>query len=346
MNTVRSLLLCVGLVLALSSMLGVPADNPHRVDFVGTEGPGLGKHIVLLAGDHEYRSEEVLPALARILAKRFGFHCSVFFTLDEAGFVEPGSSRMRGLEVLKEADLVIFGLRFQDFEEAEMQHIVDYLDRAGPVVGLRTSTHAFNIADGPHERFTWNYEGDEYRGGFGDQVLGETWVGHYGKNHAQSSRVVPEEAQGEHPILRGVRDMHVVCGGYQAYPPEDATILARGEVLNGMEADAPADETKERLPVVWTRSYTGEDGAEGRVFTTTHGASEDIVNEGFRRLLINGSLWALGMEDAIRAESDVSFVGPYNPAKFSFGGYRRQVRPADLEGWDTPIFDANKPTAD
>ena len=40
--------------------------------YEGTEGPGKGKHIVFLAGDHEYRSEESLPELARILAKHHG----------------------------------------------------------------------------------------------------------------------------------------------------------------------------------------------------------------------------------------------------------------------------------
>jgi hypothetical protein len=323
-----------------------PPDNPHRVDYRGSEGPGVGKHVVLIAGDHEYRSEEILPALARILARRYGFRCSVFFTLDEQGFIEPGSSRMRGLEVLEDADLLIVGLRFQDFPTGEMQHLVDYLDRGGPIVGIRTSTHAFKIADGPHVRFTYDYPGEDYRGGFGRQVLGETWVGHYGKNHQQSSRLLLEQARREHPILRGVADVHVKCGGYQAYPMAGSLVLARGQVLNGMQSDAPPDEEMELLPAVWTRSYAGADGACGRAFTTTHGASEDFVNAGFRRLLINGTLWALGLEDAIDPESDVSFVGPYHPVEFSFGGYRRGVRPSDIEGWDTPIFDSAKPTVD
>src|SRR5688500_17068477 len=30
------------------------------------DGPGKGKHVVLLAGDEEYRSEEALPMLAKI----------------------------------------------------------------------------------------------------------------------------------------------------------------------------------------------------------------------------------------------------------------------------------------
>ena len=323
-----------------------PLDNPYRVDYQGSEGPGLGKRIVLIAGDHEYRSEEILPAFARILARRYGFGCSVFFTLDEQGFIAPGSSRIGGLEVLKEADLLIVGLRFQDFPADEMQHIVDYLDRGGPIVGFRTSTHAFKIADGPHVRFTYDYSGEDYRGGFGRQVLGETWVGHYGKNHQQSSRLLLEEAQQAHPILRGVADVHVKCGGYKAYPIAGSVVLARGQVLNGMESDASPDKEKELLPVVWTRTYAGAGGTTGRVFTTTHGASEDFVNAGFRRLLINGTLWSLGLEDAIDAESDVSFVGPYHPVGFSFGGYRRGVRPSDIEGWHTPIFDRTKPTKD
>ena len=118
--------------------------NPNLVVYQGDKGPGVGKHIVWLAGDHEYRGEESLPALARIMAKHYGFKCSVFITTDpKTGFIEPGSSNISGLEALDTADLMVVFLRFQDFPDAEMQHIVDYLDRGGPVVGYRTATHAF-----------------------------------------------------------------------------------------------------------------------------------------------------------------------------------------------------------
>jgi hypothetical protein len=101
------------------------AQNPHLVVYQGDKGPGAGKHIVWLAGDHEYRGEESLPALARIMAKHYGFKCSVFFTTNPAtGFIEPGSSNLSGLEALKTADLLVVFLRFQDFPDAEMQHIV------------------------------------------------------------------------------------------------------------------------------------------------------------------------------------------------------------------------------
>jgi type 1 glutamine amidotransferase len=321
-----------------------PDDNPHRVTYQGTEGPGVGKHIVFLAGDHEYRSEEILPAMARILAKRYGFKTSVFFTLDSEGFIEPGSSHIKGLEALKTADLLVMGLRFQDFPHEEMQHIVDYLDRAGPIVGIRTSTHAFKIDEGPYHRYSYNYAGEDYHLGFGRQVLGETWAGHYGTNHVQSSLVLPEASQAGHPILRGVRDMHVQSGGYEADPMPGSLTLAVGQVLNGMSADAPPDPEKELMPVVWTRSYNGTDGQTGRVFTTTHGASEDFANAGFRRMMINAALWSVGMEESISDQNNVDLVGPYNPVTFSFDGYRLNVRPSDMAGWDTPIMDATQPT--
>lgn len=125
-----------------------------------------------------------------------------------------------------------------------------------------------------------------------------------------------------------------------------SSVLAVGQILNGLAADAPPDPDKELMPVVWTRTYEGSDGREGRVFTTTHGASEDFLNEGFRRMLINAALWTLGMEDSIRPSTNVDLVGPYNPVTFSFDGYRRGVRPADLAGWQAPIMSADKPTRD
>src|SRR5688572_29200747 len=226
------------ILLLAAGCLALPAtasaQNPHLVVYQGTSGPGAGKHIVFLAGDHEYRSDESLPALARILARHYGFKCSVFITTDpKTGFIEPGSSHISGLEALKTADLMVVFLRFQDFPDDQMQHIVDYLGRGGPVVGFRTATHAFQIKrpDAKFLRYTWRGGGDEaYQGGFGRQVLGETWVSHYGKNHAQSSRLLLQADQAAHPILRGVKDVWVQSGGYTADPIAGSTVLALGQI--------------------------------------------------------------------------------------------------------------------
>ncbi len=120
---------------------------------------------------------------------------------------------MPGLEALDTADLMVIFLRFQNFPDDQMKHISDYLDRAGPVVGLRTATHAFKIPrTSTYARFDTNYPGAEFTRGFGRQVLGETWAGHYGKNHAMSTRLDLVPDQKAHPVLRGVSRPWVQAG--------------------------------------------------------------------------------------------------------------------------------------
>jgi len=334
----------VALAMLLALPIALRAENPNGVVYQGKAGPGSGKHVVLIAGDHEYRTEETLPALARILAKHYGFKCTVLFTTDPStGFITPGSSHISGMEALKTADLMVVGLRFQDFKQQQMQHFADYIDAGRPVVGLRTSTHAFKIRkDRPFAKYSFRYSGKEFSGGFGRHILGETWAGHYGRNHATSTRFLIEKDQTSHPILRGVKDVWVQSGAYQAYPIEGSRVLAKSQVLAGMSPKAKPQDGKQLMAAAWVRTYRSASGKSGRVFATTHGASEDILNEGFRRMLVNAHLWCLGMDDAIKADGNVSFVGGYNPVTFGFGGYRKGVKPADIEGWDKPILGAKK----
>ncbi|MDN5199949.1 ThuA domain-containing protein [Fulvivirgaceae bacterium BMA10] len=317
-------------------------SEKYKVVYKGEEGPGLGKNIVFVAGDHEYRSEESLPALARILAKRYGFTCTVVWPLDEGGHILPGSSNLRGLEALEEADLMVIFTRFSNFMDEQMEYIDDYLERGGPVIGLRTATHAFsNKSNAKWEHYSFNYDGPkrDWNGGFGETILGETWVGHYGKNHEQASKIIIDEAQKEHPIMRGVEDIWAQSGGYKAYPRRrGGTILARGKILNGMTPDAKPDKTKQELPVAWVRNYTLESGASGRVFTTTHGASEDLLSKGFRRMVLNACFWAMEMEEDIKTDNNIEFVGEYKPTTFNFDGYKAKVKPSDLADWESLIM--------
>ena len=204
-------------------------------------------------------------------------------------------------------------LRFQDFPDDQMQHIVDYLNRGGPVVGYRTSTHAFQIKrpDAKFLKYTWNNTASDYTGGFGRQVLGETWVSHYGRNHKQSSRLLLQPDQSSHPILRGVKDVWVQSGGYTADPIAGSTILALGEILNGMTADSPPAPDKKQVPVAWFRMYEQTPGKTGRVFTTTHGASEDLLNDGFRRMAVNATLWAAGSRQRSAPTATSASSGPF-----------------------------------
>jgi putative membrane-bound dehydrogenase-like protein len=318
--------------LAMTSLRAAP------LVFQGTDGPGKGRHIVFLAGDHEYRSEESLPALARLLAKHHGFKCTVLFTVDKAtGEIVVANSNMPGLEALDGADLAVVFLRFQQFPADQMKHFDAYLNRGGPVIGLRTATHGFKTSkDDPFAKYSFDSKVAGYELGFGHQVLGQTWVGHYGANHRQSTRITIVEDKKAHPILRGVKDIWVQAGGYVG-KPTDGEILTRAQPLNGMTPDSPADGKKPPMPSEWTRSYKSASGKVGRVFTTLYGTSEDIANDGYRRMLVNGVFWALGLEDAIKPDLNIAFVGPFKPNTFNGGGAARGIKPEMYAGFESPI---------
>ena len=314
--------------------------------YEGKIGPGKGKHLVFIASDHEYRSEETLPALARILAKHHGFKCSVVFGVNAKGEIQPGANNVPGIEELDKADLMVIFTRFQNWPADQMKHFVAYLDRAGPIVGLRTATHGFNRIpkDSPYVKYNNGYGGADYKDGFGRQVLGEKWAGHYGGNHRSSTRFDIVPAQAKHPILRGVKNMWAQCGGYNANPLKPYTTLAMAQPLKGMSADSPDDGTRKPVPGAWTRHYTGKDGkTKGRVFTSTYGASNDIESEGYCRLLINACFWAVGMEKDIKANANVNFVGPFNGTWARGKGRRKSgTKPSDLAGWESPIVPLQK----
>lgn len=311
------------------------ADDPWVV-IEGESGPGKGKHVVLVSGDEEYRSEEALPQLAKVLAKRHGFTCTVLFAVDKDGTVNPNRvDNIPGLEVLDTADLVILALRFRNLPDDQMKHIADYVESGRPIIGMRTATHSFNIPGGKtYARYSWTSK--EWDGGFGRQVLGETWVAHHGQHGKESTRgVIAPGAQG-HPILRGIKDGDI-WGPTDVYTvtlplPGDSKPLVLGQVLTGMKpTDPPLDGPKNdpMMPVAWVKTYQGGAGKTGRVFTTTMGASQDLLSQGVRRMLVNASYWAVGLEDAIPSESDVTLVGDYRPTPFGFNKARKGLKPAD-----------------
>lgn len=331
-------------LLILVPLLSCMAFANTSVVYEGASGPGFGKHIVFLASDHEYRAEETCPALARILAKHYGFKCTVVFGVDANGCIEAGSSKISGLSALKQADLFFIFARFLNPPAEEMAEIEAYLQRGGPVVGLRTSSHAFKIpGNSTYAKYDFKSKANGFENGFGHQILGNTWVGHYGQNHKQGTRIQIDAAQKQNVILTGVGD-NAFChaGAYVGKPGPDFTVLTHSQPLVSMDPKAAPDTQKPPMPCTWTRSYTDKDGDKHRVFHSTQGASEDILDENYRRLIINGTLWALGMEAIIKPDLNISFVGPYQPSTFSFGGHAKGVKPADLAGWESPIMPARK----
>lgn len=317
-------------------MEGRTAEDPWIV-LKGGEGPGRGKHIVLVSGDEEYRSEEALPQLAKILSKYHGFTCTVLFAINPAdGTIDPNKKdNIPGLEALKTADLMIIATRFRTLPDDQMKHIVDYVESGRPVIGMRTATHAFDFPAGKtYSSYSWRNK--EWDGGFGRQVLGETWISHHGAHGRESTRGI---IVGQHPVTRGLKDGDI-WGPTDVYGvrlplPGDSKPVVLGQVLAGMKpTDEPIEGKKNdpMMPVAWVKSFTGKSGKTARVFTTTMGASQDLLNEGVRRLLVNACYWTVGLEDMMPEKAKVDIVGTYEPLPFKFGGFKKGVHPADLLG--------------
>ncbi len=317
--------------------------------FEGTDGPGNGKHIVFIANDHEYRSEETCPLLAKILAKHHGFRCTVLFGIDDQGHIKTGDAEVPGMEALKQADLLVFYTRFMKLPDAQADLLVDYFERGGPAVGIRTSTHCFNGQQGKWAKLNYNYKGEDYLGGLGEQIFGNTWhkergQSHYGSNHQLGCRITPIANAKSHPILAGVRPMHAFSGAYKSRPPEGATPLLEVQVLNTFWPSAEFHPDKPAVNAGWTRdSYRAPSGTmkKARIVYTSYGASEDLLDESVRRFLVNASLWAVGLDDKIQADLNVSIVGGFKPSPYTTGAFfRTGVKPSDLAGWESQIMPA------
>jgi Trehalose utilisation len=197
------------------------------------------------------------------------------------------------------------------------------------MIALRTSTHAFNYSDASTSKLKkYDWRSKEWKGGFGKQVLGETWVAHHGEHKKEATRGVIEASAKKHPILNGVEEIFGDSDVYTANPRQDAEILVRGQILAGMNReDQPVKGRKNEpmQPVVWTRDYQNEAGKTNRVLVTTMGAATDLQDEGLRRMLVNATYWALGLP--VPSKANVEYVGEYKPSMYGFDGFKRGVKP-------------------
>ncbi len=323
-------------MLALVPSLSFAAD-PWIV-FPGGDGIGKGKHIVLVSGDEEYRSEEALPQLGKILSKHHGFKCTVLFAIDpKTGLINPNiNNNIPGLEALKTADLMVVFLRFRNLPDEQMRHIADFIDAGKPVVGLRTATHSFNNGGkGTFGKYHWQSGDATWKEGFGRYVLGETWVNHHGGHGSQATRGILAKDEEKHPILRGLKDGDVF-GPTDVYTVKlpllkECTPLVLGQVVAGMKFnDKPLEGKKNdpMMPVAWTKTYKAGEKS-GKVFTTTMGASQDLVYEGTRRLIVNGCLWTMGLD--VPEKTKVDLVGEFKPTPFKFHkDWPGKAKPSDF----------------
>ena len=316
--------------------LTVSAASAQGLVFEAGEGIGSDKHVVLIAGDEEYRSEESCPMLAKILNKHHGFKTTVLFSVDpDEGFVDPNNQRnIPGMDAITTADVVIIGTRFRKLPDEQFQPLADYLNAGKPIIGFRTATHAFQTSS--------NVGGIRW-GSFGPDILGEGWAGHYGRHKSEGARGVISDAHKDHPILRGVSDIFADSDvyGVRRVTDENATILVKGEVTDSLLPDSKAVAGKELQPSSWLKPYKTPEGTQGgTAFCTTMGSSSDFRNEGLRRLMVNAAIHLAGLD--VPAETNVEIVDSFVPSFYGFirqKGYFKNLghKPSDYGYGNSPL---------
>jgi type 1 glutamine amidotransferase len=323
-------------VILTSSISSCAQPMQQWVRYEGKEGPGKGKHIVFLSGDEEYRSEESLPMMAKILSQHHGFTCTVLFAIDpQTGVIDPKQqTNIPGIEQLQKADLVFMCLRFRELPDNQMKYFDEYLNSGKPIIALRTSTHAFAYSrnkESVYAKYSYNSKVNNWENGFGKIVLGETWVSHHGVHGSEGTRGLINGLSASHPILKGVKD---IWGPTDVYTVNglgaNSEVLLYGQSTLGMTSTAPLSYEKTIMPVAWTRYYQGEKGKTTKIFATTMGAATDLVSEDLRRMLINASYWALELEAQIPDRANAETVGNYDPTQFGFDKFKKGMKPSDF----------------
>ncbi|MEP7110639.1 MAG: ThuA domain-containing protein [Ferruginibacter sp.] len=253
--------------------------------------------IVFVTGDHEYGSEETLPLIAAELEKNYGFRTKVLKAFPDQNSEE----NIPGLEALKEADLAVFFLRWRRLPANQVQYIEEYLKTGRPLVGFRTTTHAFNYPAG-HPLEKWN--------AFGELAFNSPpgWGGkanhkHYGHQSSTDVSIIPAEAK--NPILTGVgNNFHASSWLYQVlpgYPSKGSIALLMGHSVNPDSPDAYDN------PVAWT----GINSYGAKFFMTTLGHPKDFSVEPFQHLIINAIHWAAGKPVPKKWAGKIAIDVPY-----------------------------------
>ncbi len=338
MNVLKSALLgVIGVGLMVSSVMA------QTLVFDATQGPGKKKHIVLISGDEEYRSEESCPMLAKILNKHHGFKTTVLFAINpDGGYMDSNYQKnIPGMEAIATADVVIIGTRFRTLPADQLKPLSDHLIAGKPVIGFRTATHGFKGSGDM---------GGLKAGEFGPKILGEGWAGHYGGHKRQGARGVIVDANKAHAVLRGVADVFADSDvyGVKKVTDENATILLKGQVTATLSPDSKAVEGKELQPSAWLKEYKVPKGEKaGTAFCTTMGAATDFRSEGLRRLLVNATFFLAGLD--VPKKANVDFVDAFDPSWYSFnkgeGHYKKlNYKPADY-GWGKSPLTGPRPPA-
>lgn len=229
--------------------------------------------IVFVLAEREYKTAETVPVFYEKHLKPLGFEAK-FITAPPSG---PDRDNLKGLDTaLADADLVFLSVRRRAPKAAQLKAIQDYIAAGKPLVGIRTSSHPFDIrkGDSPKGHAQWKT--------FDPDVLGGSYNGHHGK---QKTHWKAEASLKDHVILKGVSLDAQFTGGslYRSAPLAKSTTTL---------ATAKAEGIAQSQPVAWTNKPK----SGSRIFYTSLGHVSDFESEHFLKMLTNAVIWAAAIE--------------------------------------------------
>ena len=231
--------------------------------------------LLMIIAEDEYETARTLPDFAH---RYLGNDFDVAYAFGD----DNERHEIRGLQQLKDADLVLVSVRRRALRPADRQALMDFVAAGKPVIGIRTASHAFAPGEGesvPNKYVSWPE--------FDHAVFGGNYHGHHGNkgpNDPASSAWIEKGEGVPHPLLKGLPEDKWKTSSwlYKSSPlAPGAMVLLQGDV----EGRQPSE------PLAWT--FTRDDS--GRSFYTSLGHPDDFATSGFQRLLVNAVYWAAGI---------------------------------------------------
>ncbi len=227
------------------------------------------KKLVMLIAEHEYETARTLPEFAaQHLAKEFR-------VVTVTGSTSAGQNTLDPIAEVADADVLLVSVRRRTPPKAQLDAIRRHIEAGKPVVGIRTSSHAFALGKG-QTLAAGNAEWPQ----FDAEVIGGNYHNHHGAGPITTVTAAASSVA-KHPILRGVT--LPFTSKSSLYKNEPLRPGAAALLTGTIPGQAPE-------PVAWT--FKRSDG--GRTFYTSLGGPGDFVNASFTQLLRNGIVWAAG----------------------------------------------------
>jgi putative heme-binding domain-containing protein len=218
--------------------------------------------VALVSGSVEYKSDESLPKLQKLLEEKYPVECVRIFRKTD--------SELPDAKKLAECDAAIFFTRRLTIDGEELAAVKAFVESGKPILGIRTASHGFQ---------KW-LEMDAL-------VFGGDYKNHFGAG--PKCEVQFTEAGKTHPVLKNVKPFKSVGSLYKnPNIAKDVIVLQNGTAAGKTE------------PVTWVRERKVGEKTQ-RIFYTSLGHQDDFLEDQFLKMLVNALGWC-AKNEAIAAK--------------------------------------------